>query len=103
LSSLSLSSSSPLSSSKINPPFSLSELLKIYIIRSSILCLQDLNQLSHLRRQKKISNIWFIGSPVTLQNPLAPGYRTLLSLHAGDQGNKNGFAAERLWFLMGIE
>ena len=69
------------------------------MVRSSALCLQDLNQLSQLRRQKKISNIWFVGTPVTLQNPLTSGYWTLLSLHAGDQGNKNSFAAERLWFL----
>ena len=69
------------------------------MVRSSVLCLQDLNQLSQLRRQKKISNIWFVGTPVTLQNSIASGYWTLLSLHAGDQRNKNSFAAERLWFL----
>ena len=50
---------------KINPPFSLSTLLKFWL-SPQLLCTQDLNQLSQLRRSEMISNNWFVGSTVTL-------------------------------------
>ena len=47
---------------KINPPFSLSKLLKLWL-SPQLPCSQGLNQLSRaqLRRSEIISNIWFVG------------------------------------------
>ena len=52
---------------KINTPFSLSELLRLWLSRQ-LLCSQELNQLLQLEGVEMISNIWFVGFAIMLQS-----------------------------------